>query len=62
MKHKHHNLIVAWAKGAEIEFYDGYEWVSTNGQPTWHVDNQYRIKPESKPENKLGVKNVYKSI
>ena len=42
-KHKHHDLIVAWAAGAEIEYYttDGV-WRSASS-PTWSVDNQYRI-------------------
>ena len=48
MKHKHADLIHAWAEGAEIEFKmpDG-KWRLTV-RPTWHESNEYRIKPEEK--------------
>ena len=48
MKHKHADLIHAWADGAEIEFKmpDG-RWRIT-ARPTWHVSDEYRIKPEEK--------------
>lgn len=48
MKHKHAELIKAWADGAEIEYrYTAYEeWASIN-TPTWMEDFEYRIKPES---------------
>ena len=49
-KHKHYDLIMAWANGAEIEYFakgDGFEcWVDVKN-PIW--DNAiYRIKPEPK--------------
>ena len=48
MKHKHADLIHAWADGAEIEFKmpDG-RWRIT-ARPTWHESDEYRIKPEEK--------------
>ena len=46
--HKHHDLIVAWAKGAEIQWYDGRTWITTL-YPGWGK-RFYRIKPESKPD------------
>lgn len=52
MKHKHAELIHAWADGATIQF-----WCLTNGWrdcsmnlPGWGADIGYRIKPEPKPE------------
>lgn len=51
MKHKHAELIKAWADGAEIEFYIEQEnlWVKTE-TPGWMQDTKYRIKPEPKPD------------
>jgi hypothetical protein len=54
MRHKHADLIHAWAEGAEIEgrHYPGEEWQSLKGADcvTWSVGCQYRIKPEKKPD------------
>lgn len=43
--HKHHDLIIQWAKGAEIEYgdYQG-DWENA-ATPTWSVYREYRIKP-----------------
>ena len=51
MNHVHHDLIVAWAKGAKIEWRDPHqgEWVSIHS-PSWGPDFTYRIKPEPKPD------------
>jgi hypothetical protein len=45
-KHKHYDLIVAWAGGAEIEYFNPSikEWRDYSN-PNWDVDNCYRIKP-----------------
>jgi len=52
MKHKHYDLIVAWANGATIEFFARRqgEWRPAYN-PTWDVDMEYRIKPEPKPDS-----------
>jgi len=54
MRHKHADLIHAWAEGAEIEgrSYLGDAWVSLAGCDTvmWAKDSEYRIKPEKKPD------------
>ena len=52
MKHKHADLIHAWADGAEIQTKSPYtngEWID-NEMPVWNVDScyEYRIKPEEK--------------
>ena len=47
MKHKWHDEIVAWAGGAEIEYFSGYGWQVTN-KPEWLKESEYRIKPQPK--------------
>lgn len=52
--HKHRDLIIAWANGAEIEVRangDG-DWLSITS-PTWYEAMEYRIKPEPKPDTTL---------
>ncbi len=46
MRHKHADLIIAWAEGAEIECLqvDTTRWVLLNS-PQWCRCNTYRIKP-----------------
>jgi len=50
MKHKHYDMIGAWAEGKQIqvEEMDG-TWSDIQG-PSWSGHNQYRIKPEPKPD------------
>jgi hypothetical protein len=57
-QHKHHDLIVAWAKGAVIEERTQgqdehgpawYPWEEVRN-PHWYVNNEYRIKPTPKPD------------
>lgn len=49
--HKHHDLIIAWAKGAKIEYFDQVvcEWFGIK-DPRWLPAKKYRIKPEPKPD------------
>jgi hypothetical protein len=56
MKHKHYDLIVAWADGAKIQFkdYDSRWYVINN--PMWHDSTEYRIKPE--PQQELAQPNI----
>jgi len=55
MKHKHAELIKAWADGAKIEFYNVFqEWVDADN-PKWKEGCIYRIKPEPKPEKVIYV-------
>ena len=56
MKHKHAELIKAWADGAIIEFrlmtgVGWTKWQEQHGGFIWYEDNaQYRIKSEPKPD------------
>jgi len=59
-KHRHYDVIVAWAAGEEIEFKrPGHLWQYAGQRPTWEADNEYRIKP--KIVKKEGWVNVYKA-
>ena len=51
MKHKHAELIKAWADGAEIQIFSKLfkEWQFIS-EPDWNKDYQYRIKPEPNPD------------
>jgi len=52
MKHKHYDMIVAWASGKDIQFkaFSHSEWedVDMTGLE-WYEHYQYRIKPEQEP-------------
>lgn len=50
--HKHAEVIKAWADGAEIQikYNDGWcDWC-IGSSPNWLDDEEYRIKPEPKPD------------
>jgi hypothetical protein len=49
-RHKHYDLILAWANGAEIQNeYNNGIWLDEDF-PYWYPDNNYRIKPTPKPD------------
>ena len=50
-RHKHYDVIVAWAEGKEIQCWSkvSKEWFDDE-QPFWFKDYEYRIKPEPKPD------------
>jgi hypothetical protein len=53
MRHKHADLIIAWANGADIEYFNGinHEWRTfVKDHNVWYEDWKYRIKPEPKPD------------
>ncbi len=43
-RHKHADLIIAWAEGAEIQIKQWSDWAECK-DPAWVYDNEYRIKP-----------------
>ena len=50
MKHKHAELIKAWAdnKGLEIQYQDTIgNWITLDKTPLWVEETEYRIKPET---------------
>ncbi len=52
--HKHAELIKAWADNPLLEFQwritEKGAWDDVSGQPSWYEHNEYRIKPELKPD------------
>lgn len=48
---KHRDLIIAWANGATVQTWveSAGKWVD-NFYPHWIETDEYRIKPESKPD------------
>jgi hypothetical protein len=51
MKHKHYDMIVAWAEGKQIQFNAlDNNWKPVGSCPIWVEDYEYRIKPEPKPD------------
>ena len=59
MRHKHADEIIAWANGAQIQYYDAImrRW-SDNENPKWYEEIKFRVKPELalmaiKPMNEL---------
>lgn len=49
-RHKHADLICAWANGAEIERKSCGKWITHEWTDIWHHDFEYRIKPQPKPD------------
>jgi len=48
--HKHAKLIKAWADGEKIQWKSWQGIWFDHNEPTWKLENEYRIKPESKPD------------
>jgi len=62
-RHKHADVIIAWANGAKIQFRRNPkdEWEdSFLDRPAWHLSHEYRVKPEPKPDHCM-VAFVYAS-
>ncbi len=52
-RHKHADLIHAWAEGAEIEVLAAVEEWRTTRLPSWLHTSTYRVKPEPDPYAEL---------
>ena len=52
MKHKHYDMIVAWAEGKTIQNFNDRRmcWEDITGDPYWVDSFQYRIKTEPMPD------------
>ncbi len=48
--HTHHDLIIAWANGAEIQYLNLIGIWKTTKSPRWFIDRNYRIKPKEPTE------------
>lgn len=49
--HIYAELIKAWADGAEIELKHNGKWIDAGTQVTWYECNEYRLKPQPKPDH-----------
>jgi len=67
-KHKHHDAIVAWAAGLDIQrrsFMTNYEWadLEDGGEPCFNGSTEWRIKPEPPekvyPVTRLTTEELY---
>jgi hypothetical protein len=55
-RHKHADVIHAWADGAEIQQFCGDGWYDDSDTPNWFEDAEYRIKPRTvKHEGAFGA-------
>jgi len=60
MKNKYSELIKKWADGAEIQYKNAYnKWVDDD-YPSWLPENDYRLKPEEKPDFAVSANVVFK--
>jgi hypothetical protein len=51
MKHKHYDLIVAWAEGKDIQWFDAIKMTWQDfSDGRFYPSTKYRIKPEPKPD------------
>jgi hypothetical protein len=52
MKHKHYDVIVAWAEGKKIQIKANEKWFDLNNYASASFCNyaEYRIKPEINPD------------
>ena len=48
-RHKHADVIIAWANGAQVEFRSHLSggWEASSA-PSWFEDYEYRVKPPAK--------------
>lgn len=59
--HKHHDMIIAWAKGATMQFRNlerGTGVWYTASTPSWGEDLEYRVAITPRQENILKLKNM----
>ena len=48
-RHKHADVIIAWAEGAEIEYRKSPEYIWNSAEsPGWYENYEYRVKPPAK--------------
>lgn len=49
-KHIHHDVIIEWAKGATIQYYNNERnmWMDCPHAPLWGLSSKYRVKPVTK--------------
>lgn len=67
-RHKHADLIHAWAEGKEVQYYSKNcnKWLDLT-EPSWHLWDEYRLKPENPYDeiiesvvNEVDFENIHK--
>ena len=58
--HKHRDLIIEWANGADIQVWADNDWLDV-AMPNWYVIRQYRVKPQ-KTEKDLEIESIQKQM
>ena len=58
--HKHRDLIIEWANGADIQVMYHGKWMDQT-DPDWEDSWEYRIKPQ-KSEHDIEIENIQKQI
>jgi hypothetical protein len=59
IKHKHVEVIHAWADGAQVQVkWDGVDWQDSK-DPAWFTEWEYRIKPAEKVVRWLWLSKQY---
>ena len=54
--HKHRDLIIEWANGADIQVRAGNDWLNV-ALPDWYETRKYRVKPQ-KSERDIEIENI----
>jgi hypothetical protein len=62
MKHKHYDVIVAWAEGQKIQSRNAFghwkDWENAM-PPTWSENMEWRIKPDTKEDFAVSARVVF---
>ena len=58
--HKHRDLIIEWANGADIQVWADNDWLDV-AIPNWYVIRQYRVKPQ-KSERDIEIESIQKQM
>jgi hypothetical protein len=61
VRHKHADMIHAWADGAEIQVLHCDKWIDTPN-PLWANGSDYRVKPQPKPDFEVHSYVIYDSL
>ena len=63
--HKHHDLIVAWAKGEEVEYRNKLfkEWITLDHEEAvWESTTEYRLNPAKKEQEVSEIEQQIKEL
>ena len=58
--HKHRDLIIEWANGADIQVWTDNYWLGVE-IPKWYESRKYRVKPQ-KTERDIEIESIQKQM